>query len=180
VSASRAPGHARSLARAALAACALALGAAPSARAAPLPHGVIADRLVVDKSERTLTLYWHGVPLKVYRVALGGDPVAPKRRLGDQRTPEGRYVVALRHERSEFRRALHISYPSAEDRARARRARENPGGDIEIHGLRAGYEWVGSAHTLFDWTDGCIAVTNTEIEELFRAAPRGTPVEIVP
>jgi murein L,D-transpeptidase YafK len=135
---------------------------------------------VIDKSERTLTLFWHGVPLKVYRVALGGDPVAPKRRQGDERTPEGHYVVALRHEKSEFHRALHLSYPNAADRARARADRVHPGGDIEIHGLREGYGWVGSAHTLFDWTNGCIAVTNAEIDELWRAAPKGTPVEIVP
>ena len=155
------------------------LGANPVA-AAPLPRGVTADRLVIDKSERTLTLFWHGVPIKVYRVALGGDPVAPKRRQGDERTPEGSYVVALRHENSEFHRALHLSYPNALDRARARAERANPGGNIEIHGLRGGFDWVGSAHTLFDWTNGCVAVTNIEIEELWRAAPKGTPVEILP
>jgi murein L,D-transpeptidase YafK len=154
--------------------------AAQSVSAAPLPRGLTADRLVIDKSERTLTLYWHGVAIKVYRVALGGDPVAPKRRQGDARTPEGSYVVAQRLENSEFHRALQLSYPNAEDRARARAAFENPGGNIEIHGLRGGFDWVGSAHTLFDWTDGCIAVTNIEIEELFRAAPNGTPVEIQP
>jgi len=158
----------------------LALLAANPVSAAPLPRGVTADRLVIDKSERTLTLFWHGVPIKVYRVALGGDPVAPKRRQGDERTPEGAYVVALRHENSEFHRALHLSYPNAEDRARARAERVSPGGNIEIHGLRGGFDWVGSAHTLFDWTNGCVAVTNVEIEELWRAAPTGTPVEILP
>jgi murein L,D-transpeptidase YafK len=150
------------------------------AAAARLARGVTADRLVIDKSERTLTLFWHGVPIKVYRVALGGDPVAPKRRQGDERTPEGSYVVSLRHENSEFHRALHLSYPNADDRARARAERVPPGGDIEIHGQREGFGWVGSAHTLFDWTNGCVAVTNLEIEELWRATPNGTPVEIVP
>jgi hypothetical protein len=154
--------------------------AAHPAVAAPLPHGISADRLVIDKSERTLTLWWHGVALKVYRVALGGDPVGPKRRLGDERTPEGRYFVELRHDHSEFHRALHLSYPDAADRANARAARVKPGGDIEIHGLREGFDWVGSAHTLFDWTNGCIALTNSEIEELWRAVPKGTPVEIRP
>ncbi len=133
---------------------------------------------MIDKSERTLTLWWHGVPLKVYRVALGGDPVGAKQKRGDARTPEGLYSVAQRHERSEYHRALHLSYPNAADRAQARAERVNPGGNIEIHGLKPGYEWVGSAHTLFDWTDGCIAVTNSEIEELWGAAPIGTPVEI--
>ena len=160
--------------------CVLVLLAVSPALAAPLSRGVTADRLVIDKSERTLTLFWHGVPLKVYRVALGGDPVGAKERQGDERTPEGSYVVAQRHEDSEFHRALHLSYPNSEDRARARAERVNPGGSIEIHGLRGGFDWVGSAHTLFDWTNGCIAVTNLEIEELFRAAPNGTPVEIRP
>ena len=158
------------------------LSAAPvlasSALAVPLPRGITADRLVIDKSERTLTLWWHGVPLKIYRVALGGDPVGAKQKQGDERTPEGTYSVAERHAESEFHRALHLSYPNAADRAQARVDRVNPGGNIEIHGLKPGYEWVGSAHTLFDWTNGCIAITNTEIEELWRAAPIGTPVEI--
>jgi len=166
--------------RFALQLCVLVLLAVSPALAAPLSRGVTADRLVIDKSERTLTLFWHGVPLKVYRVALGGDPVGAKERQGDERTPEGSYVVAQRHEDSEFHRALHLSYPNSEDRARARAERVNPGGSIEIHGLRGGFDWVGSAHTLFDWTNGCIAVTNLEIEELFRAAPNGTPVEIRP
>ena len=160
--------------------CVLALFAALPAAAAPLARGVKADRLVIDKSERTLTLWWHGVPLKVYRVALGGNPDGPKERQGDERTPEGRYVVALRHDDSEFHRALHLSYPNALDRARARAERVSPGGNIEIHGLRDGFDWVGSAHVLFDWTNGCIAVTNAEIEELFLAVPKGTPVEIGP
>jgi murein L,D-transpeptidase YafK len=156
----------------------LALSAA--AVTAPLQRDVTADRLVVDKSERTLTVYWHGVPLKVYRVALGADPIGPKQKQGDSRTPEGTYTVLRRHENSTFHRALHLSYPNAADRARARAERVSPGGNIEIHGLKPGFEWLGSAHTLFDWTDGCVAVTDVEIEELWRAAPIGTLVEIVP
>ncbi len=148
--------------------------------AAPLVRNIDADRLVIDKSERTLTVFWHGVPLKVYRVALGGEPTGPKRKQGDQRTPEGRYVVSKRLEDSTFHLALYLSYPNEEDRARARADGVNPGGAIEIHGLRPGYEWLGSAHVLFDWTDGCVAVTNAEIEELWRVAPIGTPVEINP
>lgn len=147
---------------------------------APLPQSIAADRLVIDKSERTLTLFWHGVALKTYRVALGGAPNGPKEKQGDERTPEGAYTVDRRLENSAFHRALHLSYPNREDRAVAREARVNPGGDIAIHGLRDGFAWVGSAHTLFDWTDGCIAVTNDEIEELWRAVPQGTEVEIRP
>lgn len=157
-----------------------ALLVALQAAAAPLARGIDADQIVIDKSERTLTVFWHGVPLKVYRVALGGDPVEPKRKQGDQRTPQGRYLVSKRLEDSTYHLALHLSYPNEDDRARARAERVNPGGAIEIHGLRPGYEWLGSAHVLFDWTDGCVAVTNTEIEELWRVAPIGTPVEIRP
>jgi murein L,D-transpeptidase YafK len=148
--------------------------------AAPLPQGVTADRLLVDKSERTLTLFWHGVPLKTYRVALGGAPNGPKEKQGDERTPEGVYHVDKRLEKSAFHRGLRISYPNREDRAIAREAGVHAGGDIAIHGLRDGLAWVGSAHTLFDWTDGCIAVTNEEIDELWRAVPKGTEVEIRP
>ena len=147
---------------------------------APLPKSITADRLVVDKSERTLTLFWHGVPLKTYRIALGANPNGHKERQGDERTPEGAYEVDKRLESTDFHRSLHLSYPNREDRAVARAARENPGGGIAIHGLRDGFAWVGSAHTLFDWTDGCIAVTNEEVEELWRAVPKGTQVEIRP
>jgi murein L,D-transpeptidase YafK len=144
-----------------------------------LPH-VQADRIVVHKAERTLTLYWHDAKLKTYRVALGAQPLGPKTALGDGRTPEGRYTVTRRKARSDFHGALKISYPSPDDLARARAAGRAPGGGIEIHGLHDGFEWLGSAHAILDWTDGCIAVTNTEIDELLRAVPDGTPLEILP
>lgn len=158
---------------------ALALAAALLA-APPLSPEVTADRLVVDKSERTLTVIWHGAPIKTYRIALGGDPVGSKLERGDQRTPEGTYTVAKRLPNSGFHRALVLSYPSTEDRARAKAARVDPGSNIAIHGLEPGFGWLGSAHVLFDWTDGCIAVTNREMEELWEAVPQGTPVEIRP
>ena len=157
-----------------------ALGFATTAAAEPLPRAVTADRLVVRKQDRTLALYWHGAPLKTYRVALGGAPVGAKQARGDQRTPEGTYTVVKQRKNSVFHAALELSYPNAADKARARAAGLPPGGGIEIHGLRDGFDWLGSAHTLFDWTDGCIAVTNAEIDELVRAAPPGTIVEILP
>ena len=158
-----------------LAALLVVLLAAP-----PLSPEVSAERLIVDKSERTLTLIWRGAPLKTYRVALGGEPVGPKQAKGDQRTPEGSYTVVKKLPNSGFHRALVLSYPNAEDRARARAAGVSPGSDIAIHGLKPDYDWLGSAHVVFDWTDGCIAVTNREMEELWRAVPTGTPVEIRP
>ena len=145
-----------------------------------LPDGARADRVVVIKKERTLSLLVHGKILKTYKVALGGDPVGPKMKNGDHKTPEGIYVLDRRNEHSQFYRSLHISYPSSEDRDRARKSGTAPGGDIMLHGLPNGYGWIGSRHRLHDWTDGCIAVTNEEIDEIWRAVADGTPVEIRP
>ena len=158
---------------------ALALTGAP-ASAQPLPRAAQADRLVLTKSDRTLVLYWHGAPLKAYRIALGTHPDGPKLARGDRRTPEGTYTLMRRRKPTEFHGALVLSYPNPDDLARARAAGVAPGGGIEIHGLRDGFEWLGSAHTIFDWTDGCIAVTNREMDELLRAVPDGTPIEIRP
>jgi murein L,D-transpeptidase YafK len=96
------------------------------------------------------------------------------------RLPEGVYVLDRRNRHSQFYRSLHISYPNAEDRARARKLKIPPGGDIMIHGLPNDYGWLGSAHRAHDWTDGCIAVTNEEIEEIWRVVPEGTTIEIRP
>ncbi len=141
---------------------------------------VQADRILVRKAARELVLYRQGKVLKSYRVALGRNPVDPKRRQGDRKTPEGRYTITGRNPSSAYHRALRISYPSAADRARARREGVSPGGDIMIHGLPNGQGYIGAAHRLTDWTDGCIAVTNEEIEEIWRLAPNGTPVLIEP
>jgi murein L,D-transpeptidase YafK len=139
-----------------------------------------ADRILIVKSTRTMTLLNGERVLKTYKVALGGQPVGAKERQGDHKTPEGNYVVDQKKAQSQFYRALHISYPKAAARERARKLRVSPGGDIEIHGLGAKYGWVGARHRLVDWTDGCIAVTNEEIEEVFRLVAQGTRVEIRP
>jgi murein L,D-transpeptidase YafK len=144
----------------------------------PLPAGAVADRVVVDKSERTLTLLSRGRPLKTYRVSLGGAPVGHKRREGDERTPEGAYVLDYRRADSSAHRSLHVSYPDSADVARARAAGVDPGGLIMVHGITDGLGWLGKLHRLRDWTDGCIAVTNWEMDEIWRAVPVGTPIEI--
>jgi murein L,D-transpeptidase YafK len=146
----------------------------------PLPAQARADRVIVEKKARTLTLLDHGKVLKDYKIAPGGNPVGPKVRRGDHKTPEGVYVLDRRNRHSQFYRSLHISYPNAEDRARARKLKIPPGGDIMIHGLPNDYGWLGSAHRAHDWTDGCIAVTNEEIEEIWRVVPEGTTIEIRP
>jgi murein L,D-transpeptidase YafK len=139
-----------------------------------------ADRVVVLKKDRTLILYSNGTELKRYKVALGGNPVGPKQRQGDSRTPEGTYMLDFRNEHSSFYKSLHISYPNPADRERARRAGVSPGGDIFLHGLPNGYGAIGAAHRLHDWTNGCIAVTNAEIDEIWNLVPNGTPIEIRP
>jgi len=138
------------------------------------------DRIRVFKSERRLILLSGDLPVYEYEVALGGDPTGPKREQGDERTPEGEYVIDSRKTESDFHLALHISYPNAEDRRRARKRGVDPGGAIMIHGLPNGFGLIGAAHTLVDWTDGCIAVTNEEIEEIWRRVADGVAIEIRP
>lgn len=149
-------------------------------RGQPLPTGARADKIVVDKSQRRLVLLQQGKPLKIYRVALGPAPVGHKECQGDGRTPEGLYRIDFRKFNSTFHRALHISYPNAHDIQVAKSRGLNPGGAIMIHGLGNFSGWYDNLHHLVDWTAGCIAVTNSEIEELWRAVPDGCPVEIRP
>jgi murein L,D-transpeptidase YafK len=141
---------------------------------------VLADKILLEKSARRLALLRAGKPIRSYQVSLGGHPVGPKEREGDGRTPEGLYRIDRRILRSSFHRALHISYPNAADRAHAAALRSSPGGDIMIHGLKNGLGWIGPLHRLSDWTQGCIAVTNAEIEEIWIMVRDGTPIEIVP
>jgi murein L,D-transpeptidase YafK len=139
-----------------------------------------ANRVVVYKSERKLVLLSQGKEVRSYKVALGSEPVGPKTRHGDHRTPEGVYTLDLRNPNSHFYKAFHISYPNPKDIATAKKLGVTPGGDIMLHGLPKEYAWVGKAHTLHDWTDGCIAVTNEEMDELWKLVPVGTPIEIKP
>jgi murein L,D-transpeptidase YafK len=138
------------------------------------------DRVVVDKSERRMVLYAGTEPVATYRIALGADPTGHKTFLGDSRTPEGLYALDYRNEDSRFYRSIHISYPNDADLAEAIASDVPPGGNIMIHGLPTGLGWIGPLYNLRDWTDGCIAVTNSDIEEIWRAVPNGTPIEIRP
>jgi murein L,D-transpeptidase YafK len=136
------------------------------------------DKVIVIKHARSLELLSHGKVVKQYKVALGTEPIGAKTRQGDHRTPEGSYVLDSRNSHSQFYKSLHISYPNAQERARAVSADVSPGGDIYVHGLPNGYGAIGAAHRLRDWTDGCIAVTDKEIDEIWELVKNGTPIEI--
>ena len=147
---------------------------------AQVVHGETVDRVLVEKSERRMTLLREGVAVKTYRVALGREPIGDKVRQGDGRTPEGIYRIDRRNAASQFHRSLHIDYPDTAHRAHARKIGVSPGGDIFIHGLPNGYGWLGAAHRERDWTAGCIAVSNDEIEEIWKLVRDGTTIEIRP
>jgi len=142
------------------------------------PVGV--DRIVVEKSERRLILVSGNNAVRSFRISLGGNPSGHKRQEGDERTPEGVYSISRRNAESSFYRALQISYPNAEDRAAAQESGVDPGGLIMIHGIRNGLGWVGKLHRLVDWTNGCIAVTNSEMDQIWESVKIETPVEIRP
>jgi murein L,D-transpeptidase YafK len=139
-----------------------------------------ADRVVVLKSERKLVLMQGDRVLDVFTVALGRYAKGHKQREGDQRTPEGVYTLDEKMTRSNFYRAIHISYPNAQDMARAQRNGHRPGGLILIHGLPNGWGERELGHPKFDWTDGCIAVTNREMDRVWARVDPGTPIEIFP
>ena len=138
------------------------------------------DRILIEKSTRRLMLISRGEVLKSYKIALGGNPIGPKERQGDNKTPEGTYVIDARNRDSRFHLSLHVSYPNERDKKRAKELGVSPGGDIMIHGIKNGFSGVGDAHAGVDWTKGCIAVTDQEIEEIDKLAPNGTIVEIRP
>jgi murein L,D-transpeptidase YafK len=139
-----------------------------------------ADRIVVLKSERKLLLMHDGAVLSWFWIALGRNPTGPKTEAGDGRTPEGVYRIESRHPDSYFYRALHISYPNGQDLERARQRGADPGGNIRIHALPPGFGPVGPGERMIDWTDGCIAVTNADMDQLWARVADGTPIEIRP
>jgi murein L,D-transpeptidase YafK len=138
------------------------------------------DKILVEKSKRKLHLISAGEVIKSYRVALGKSPVGHKEYEGDNRTPEGVYTINDKNPNSSYYLNLGISYPNETDRAHAAGLGKSPGGDIKIHGIKNGMWYIGRLHRLKDWTAGCIAVTNAEMEEIYRHVPIGTPIEIKP
>jgi murein L,D-transpeptidase YafK len=139
-----------------------------------------ATTIVVDKTRRQITLERNGAILKSYEVSLGSSPIGHKQQEGDGRTPEGAYAIDFKHPRSRFHLALRVSYPNAADKAQAARRGVSAGSDIMIHGLPNGLGWLGGWHLTRDWTDGCIAETNAQIEEIWTMVDVGTRIEIRP
>ena len=137
------------------------------------PVALRADRIRVDKSERWMELSRDGKAIRRYKIRLGDAPVGHKRQQGDEKTPEGDYRISGRNPSSRFHLSLRVSYPNEADRKQARARGADPGGDIFIHGGNV-------AAYPFDWTDGCIAVTDREIEEIWSLVPTGTPIRIDP
>ena len=150
-----------------------------SADSPPAPKPRI-DRVVVMKHNRTLALISEGKTVRTYKISLGSAPVGPKEQEGDHKTPEGHYILDRRNPKSKFYKAMHISYPNETDRKHAADRGVPPGGDIMLHGLPNGFGWLDAAHRALDWTDGCIAVTNQEMDEIWELVPNGTPIEIKP
>lgn len=139
------------------------------------------DRVLILKAERKLYLMSGEKQVKAYKIALGFEPVGAKEKQGDGKTPEGIYKISGRNPKSQYHKALRVSYPSAKDWSNAKKKGiRDPGGDIMIHGLPNGMGYIGGAHVLSDWTLGCIAVTSDEIDEMWVLVKDGTVVEIRP
>ncbi len=146
----------------------------------PLDKSVSIDKIVVTKHKRRLDLISNNQIVKSYKISLGRVPKGQKEYEGDKKTPEGLYVINDKNPNSGYHKNLGISYPNEMDIKHAKSIGKNPGGMIKIHGIKNGFGWIGRFHLLFDWTLGCIAMTDKEIDELYKNVNIGTPIEIKP
>ncbi|MGI2261243.1 L,D-transpeptidase family protein [Shewanella sp. GXUN23E] len=138
------------------------------------------DLVVVEKAQRTMTLYQDGQEVKRFHIAMGDSPSGHKLQEGDQRTPQGRYILDYKKQDSAYYRSIHISYPNAADRLRAEALGVSPGGQIMIHGENPNSALSPEEQQAYNWTNGCIAVTNKEMDQLWQLIRPGTPIEIWP
>lgn len=139
-----------------------------------------ADAVLVDKSDAKLYLMKQGSKYASFQVTFGREPKGHKQQQGDERTPEGHYTLDYKNSNSDFYRSIHISYPNAQDSENARKLGVDPGGDIMIHGQANGWEWAAIIAQLFNWTNGCIALKNPDMDRVWEAVDPGTPIEIRP
>lgn len=158
-------------------ALALVCGLAPAVSAGDFP---MADKVLVEKGKRQLHLLRNGIPFRTFRIALGFAPEGDKEQEGDQKTPEGHYILDARNPDSDYFLSIHISYPSAEDVAEARRMGVDPGSAIMIHGQPNSPTFSAAYYAREDWTNGCIAVSNSDMIDIWLMTPDGVPIEIVP
>ena len=150
-----------------------------STQKSSIPNTTIIDKVLVIKSQRVLKLLSGGNVVKSYHIALGGNPIGHKQQKGDNRTPVGSYLLDYKNENSIAHRSIHVSYPNAADKARAQSLGVDAGGDIMIHGQMNGFGHLAWFNQKRDWTEGCIAVTDEEMDEIMAAVSVGTPIEIV-
>jgi len=146
----------------------------------PIDKSIKIDKIIVEKSKRELQVYSNNKLIKTYKISLGRNSVGKKEFEGDNKTPEGEYVINDKNSNSKYHKNLGISYPNKQDMENAKRLGKNPGGQIKIHGIKNGLGWIGKLHLLKDWTAGCIAVSNKEIDELYDIIKVGTPIVIKP
>jgi len=146
----------------------------------PLDKSVSIDKIEVIKHKRRLDLISNNQIIKSYKISLGRVPKGHKEYEGDKKTPEGLYVINDKNLNSGYHKNLGISYPNEQDIKHAESINKSPGGLIKIHGIKNGFGWIGRFHLLFDWTLGCIAITDKEIDELYENIEIGTPIEIKP
>lgn len=145
-----------------------------------LTNGTVIDKLVVHKEKREMEAYSGSRLIKTYDIALGKNPLGHKQFEGDNKTPEGSYIINARNPNSGYHKNLGVSYPNTADKAFAKKEGRSPGGHIKIHGLRNDRGYIGKFHRLKDWTAGCIAVTNDEVDELYAAVKKDAIIEIFP
>ena len=138
------------------------------------------ERVVIYKSQQTMQLLSGNDVIRSYQVAIGRNPLGHKQKAGDCRTPEGAYIIDSHKKDSRFHKSLHISYPNKSDLTAAKKNGNSPGSDIMIHGLPKGFEDLGDIHFKRNWTKGCIAVNNQEMDEIWKLVPDGTPIVIKP
>ena len=144
----------------------------------PIPNGIAIDIIVVIKSQHSLLAYSKGELIKTYSVSLGKNPIGTKVYEGDFKTPEGIYTINDKNPSSNFHKSLGISYPNQLDLARTKQLAKAAGGDIKIHGLRNDQGYFGKFQRWKDWTSGCIALTNEEVDDLYKHTPLGIQIEI--
>ncbi len=138
------------------------------------------DMVIVKKSQKMLYLINNKKRIKEFKIALGGNPKGHKQTEGDQKTPEGNYTLDYKKSNSSFYKAIHISYPNKQDIKKAKQLGINPGGFIMIHGQKNGFGWLSFLIQKFDWTDGCIAVTNEDMDEIWKSVNQNIPIIIYP